>query len=92
MTNQKVVPSTTILTPPGKGLCRVKVLSISIPSSSSSSLFKDDRLLSISRSSKSHGGDPVERKIPDAAACVSVGELREAEGLVELREFRAMRM
>jgi hypothetical protein len=30
--------------------------------------------------------------MPEAAACVSVGELRDAEGLFGPRELRAMRM
>ena len=46
---------------------------------------------SVSTPSKNHGGDPAdERKMPAAAACVSVGELRGA--LDWPREFRAMRM
>jgi len=46
---------------------------------------------SVSTPSKNHGGDPAdERKMPAAAAWVSVGELRGA--LDWPREFRAMRM
>ena len=49
---------------------------------------------SVSTPSRNHGGDPAEeRKIPAAAACVSVGELREAEVIFDWpRELRAMRM
>ena len=48
---------------------------------------------SVSTPSNNHGGDPAdERKIPDAAAWVSVGELRAAEVFDWPREFRAMRM
>ena len=60
--------------------------------SSSSSVLSSDSMSSTSHSSKSHGGEPEDRKIPDAAACVSVGELREAEGLLRPRELRAMRI
>lgn len=44
---------------------------------------------SVSHSSRFHGGDPADLKIPAAAAWVSVGELRAAEGLGPL-ELRAM--
>lgn len=49
---------------------------------------------SVSTPSRYHGGDPAEeRKIPAAAACVSVGELRDAEVMFDWpRELRAMRM
>lgn len=46
---------------------------------------------SVSHSSRFHGGEPADLNIPAAAACVSVGELRAAEGLCPL-ELRAMRM
>ena len=48
---------------------------------------------SVSAPSRNHGGDPAEeRKIPAAAACVSVGELRAAVVFDGPRELRAMRM
>ena len=47
---------------------------------------------SLSHSSRSQGGEPEERNMPAAAAWVSVGELRDAEGLFSPRELRAMRM
>ena len=49
---------------------------------------------SVSTPSINHGGDPAdERKIPAAAACVSIGELRDAEVMFDWpRELRAMRM
>lgn len=90
-TDQNVVLSTTILTVPGNRLCFVKVSSISM-ASSSSSIVSSDAISSVSHSCKTHGGEPDERNIPDAAACVSIGELREAEGLLGPREFRAMRI
>lgn len=91
LTNQNVVLSTTIFTVPGNLLCLVKALSISM-ASSSSSILNSETMSSVSHSSKSHGGEPDERKIPAAAAWVSVGELRDAEGLLGPRELRAIRM
>jgi hypothetical protein len=92
-TYQKVVPSTTILTVPGNLPLRVNVSSISIPSSESYKLSSVTRS-SVSHSSSNHGGEPEERNIPEAAAWVSVGELREADGLILFgpREFRAIKM
>lgn len=90
-TNQKVVLSTIIFTVPGNLQLLVKVSSMSIASSSSSVLSSVSRS-SVSQSSKSQGGEPAERKMPEAAACVSVGELREAAGLLRPRELRAIRM
>jgi hypothetical protein len=80
-----------ILTVPGYRLCFVKASSISI-ASSSSSVLSSDTMSSVSHSSRSHGGEPDDRKIPDAAACVSVGELRAAEGLFGPLELRAIKM
>lgn len=92
-THQKVVLSTTILTVPGNFPLRVNVSSISIPSSESYKLSSVTRS-SVSHSSSNHGGEPDERNIPAAAAWVSVGELREADGLILFgpREFRAIKM
>lgn len=59
---------------------------------SSSSALSSDSLSSVSHSSYSHGGEPEDLKIPEAAAWVSVGELREADGLLSPRELRAIRM
>jgi hypothetical protein len=91
--HQKVVLSATILTVPGNLPLRVNVSSISIPSSESHRLNSVTRS-SVSHSSSNHGGEPDERNIPAAAACVSVGELREADGLILLgpREFRAIKI
>lgn len=89
--NQKVVLSTTIFTVPGNLQFLVKVSLISMASSSSSALSSDS-ISSVSQSSNSHGGEPEDLNIPDAAAWVSVGELREAEGLLSPRELRAIRM
>jgi hypothetical protein len=55
-------------------------------------MLSSETTSSDSYSCRTHGGDPDERKIPAAAACVSVGELREAIGLLGPRELRAMRM
>lgn len=88
-TDQKVVPSTTILTVPGNLLCLVKASSISIDSSSSEQ--SSETRSSVSHSSSIHC-EAEERNIPAAAACVSVGELRDAEGLFWPRELRAMRI
>ena len=60
--------------------------------SSASSILSSDTMSSASHPSRSHGGEPDERNIPAAAACVSVGELNEAEGLLGPREFLAIRM
>lgn len=68
----------------------MKVSSISM-ASSSSSVLKSEIGSSVSEPSTCNEGEPVERKTPEAAACVSVGELREAEGLWP-RELRAMSM
>jgi hypothetical protein len=84
-----VVVSTTIFTEPGNLECLVKVSSISM-ASSSSSMLNSDTMSSVSQPSRSHGGEPDDRKMPAAAACVSVGELREADGLFGPRELRAM--
>lgn len=91
-TDQNVVHSTTILTVPGNLLCLVKVSSISIASSSWSSMLSSDTISSVSHSWSSQGGEPDDRKIPEAAAWVSVGELSEADGLFGPRELRAMRI
>lgn len=80
-----------IFTVPGNRLLLVKASSISI-ASSSSSVLKSDTMSSVSHSSRSHGGEPDDRKIPEAAACVSVGELRAADGLLDPLEFLAIRM
>ena len=91
-THQNVVLSTTILTVPGNlPLRRVKVSSISIARSDSYRLSSVTSS-SLSHSSRSHDGEPEERNMPAAAAWVSVGELRDAEGLLGPRELRAMRM
>lgn len=79
-----------ILTVPKNVPLRVNVSSISM------ALSESFRFRSVTGSSGSyswcvHGGEPEERKMPDAAACVSVGELREAEGLLCPRELRAIR-
>lgn len=79
--HQKVVDSTVIFTVPGNLLVRVKVSSISMGSSMSPSVLSPEPISSDSHSSRYHGGDPADRKIPAAAAWVSVGELNEAEGL-----------
>lgn len=79
-TDQNVVVSTMIFTVPGNLPVLVKVSS-SWMASSSSSLLISDELSSDSHSSRSHGGEPDERNIPEAAACVSVGELSAADGL-----------
>jgi len=70
----------------------VKVPSISIASSSSSVPLSSESTSSGSQSSKSHGGEPEDLNIPEAAACVSVGELKAAAGLLIPRELRAMSM
>ena len=66
-------------------------VSSSSTGSSSSSMLSCDAISAVSTSSSFHGGDPDDLKMPEAAAWVSVGELREAEGLWPL-ELRAMRM
>jgi hypothetical protein len=80
-----------ILTVPGNRLCFENVSSTSIGSSSPLSLLKSDTISSVSHSSKCHG-ELEDLNIPEAAAWVSVGELRDAEGLLRPPEFRAMRM
>lgn len=55
-------------------------------------MLSSDTMSSVSHSSKSHGGEPEERKMPEAAACVSVGLDKEADGLFAPRELRAMRI
>lgn len=90
-TDQKVVLPTTILTVPGNLPFFVKVSSISIEFSLSS-MLSSEMISSDSHSWRSHGGEPEERKIPEAAAWVSIGELRDADGLLGPRELRAMRM
>ena len=60
---------------------RVKVSSISIGSSMSPLVLRDEVTSSDSHSSRYQEGEPADLNMPDAAACVSVGELREAEGL-----------
>lgn len=82
---------TIILTVPGNLVLFVKVSSSSI-ASSGSSVHISDTASSDSYSWSTHGGEPDERKMPAAAACVSVGELRDAIGLLGPRELRAMRM
>ena len=47
---------------------------------------------SVSQPSEDSGGEPAERKMPAAAAWVSVGELSAAEGPLSPLELRAMRM
>jgi hypothetical protein len=91
-THQKVVLSTTILTVPGNLEALVNASSMSMGSCESLTLTSE-MASSVSTPSRHHGGDPAdERKIPAAAACVSVGELSGAEVLDWPREFRAMRM
>ena len=79
-----------ILTVPGNDESLVKVSSSST-GSSSSSMLNCDTISAVSTSSSFHGGEPDDLKMPEAAAWVSVGELRDAEGLWPL-ELRAMRM
>ena len=79
-THQKVVDSTTILTFPGNLLERVKVSSISMGSSRSPFVLRDEAISSDSQS-RYQDGEPADLKMPEAAAWVSVGELREADGL-----------
>jgi hypothetical protein len=67
----------------------VNASSISI---ASESMLSSETTSSVSHSSRSQGGEPDDLKIPEAAACVSVGELRAAEGLLGPLELRAMRM
>lgn len=90
MPYQNVVLSTITLTVPGSLQFLVKVSSISI-ASSSSSLLSSESISSASQSSRSQG-EPVDLKIPDAAAWVSVGELKAAAGVLRPRELRAMRI
>jgi hypothetical protein len=90
-THQNVVASTMILTLPGNSDRRVNVSSMSI-GLDPSSVLSSEITSSVSTPSRCHGGEPVDRKMPAAAACVSVGELRDADGLCVPRELRAMRM
>ena len=56
-------------------------------------MLSSDTASSVSIPPRNHGGDPAEeRNIPAAAACVSVGELRDAETFDWPRELRAMRI
>lgn len=55
-------------------------------------MLKSDTDSSVSQPSEDHGGEPAERNMPAAAACVSVGELSVAEGPLRPREVRAMRI
>lgn len=71
----------------------MNVSSTSITASSSSSLLSSSvAVSSASHSSKSHGSDLEDLNMPDAAACVSDGELRDADGLLVPREFLAIRI
>ena len=88
--HQNVVLSTITFTVPGSVQFLVKVSSISI--ASSSSLLSSESISSGSQSSSSQGGEPVDLNIPDAAAWVSVGELKAAAGVLRPRELRAMRI
>ncbi|SRR6266436_1651217 len=92
-THQNVVLSTTILTVPGNLEPLVNASSMSMGSRESLTLTSETAS-SVSTPSRNHGGDPAEeRKIPAAAAWVSVGELRDAEVIFDWpRELRAMRM
>jgi hypothetical protein len=90
--HQNVVLSTTILTVPGNLDRLVNASSTSISSCESLTL-SSDTASSVSAPSRNQGGDPAEaRNIPAAAACVSVGELRDAETFDGPRELRAMRI
>ena len=66
--HQKVVDSTMILTLPGNLLVRVKVSSISIGSSMSPLVLRDEAISSDSHSSRYQEGEPADLKIPAAAA------------------------
>jgi hypothetical protein len=92
-TYQNVVLSTTIFTVPGNLEVLVNASSMSM-GSCESLMLTSETASSVSTPSRNHGGDPAEeRKIPAAAACVSVGELRDAEVIFAWpRELRAMRM
>lgn len=85
--------STTIFTVPGNLEFLVNASSMSM-GSRESLILTSETASSVSTPSRNHGGDPAEeRKIPAAAACVSVGELREAVVMFDCpRELRAMRM
>lgn len=87
---QKVVLSTMILTVPGNLLALVKVESISMGSSKSPSMLISETNSSVSHSSRNQGGEPADLNMPAAAACVSVGELRVADGLFNPLEFLAI--
>jgi hypothetical protein len=80
-----------ILTVPGNLLCFVNASSIWM-AFSSSSMLSSETTSSVSPSSRSHGGEPEDRNMPAAAAWVSVGELRDADGLLGPLECLAMRM
>jgi hypothetical protein len=92
-THQNVVLSTTILTVPGNLEFLVNASSTSM-GSREELMLTSETASSVSTPSRNHGGDPAEeRKIPAAAACVSVGELRDAVVIFDWpRELRAMRM
>ena len=60
---------------------RVKVSSISMGSSMSPLVLREDAISSDSHSSRYQDGEPADLNIPAAAAWVSVGELSEADGL-----------
>jgi hypothetical protein len=56
-------------------------------------MLSSDTTSSVSTPSRNQGDDPAEeRNIPAAAACVSVGELNDAETFNGPRELRAMRI
>ena len=78
--HQNMVFSTMIFTLPGNLYPFVNVGSISIVSSNSS-LLSSDTESSVSHPPSESGGEPADLKMPAAAAWVSVGELREADGL-----------
>lgn len=90
--HQNVVFSTMTFTVPGYLALRVKVSSTSIEAFDSSSSTSSSETSSSSHSSNDQGGDAAdERKIPAAAACVSVGDDNAAERLFGDREERATR-
>lgn len=80
-----------ILTFPGNFDPLVNVGSMSIEPTNSS-LLSSETESSVSHPSKYSGGEPDDLNMPAAAACVSVGELRAADGLLGPLEFLAIRM